>query len=137
LWGRVKAAGKRAWQQLIAYVIGQCPDPLEPQSVDDLLNLTWKYEVKVVLTGHTHYFWEEKHTSPTIPSRTTWELRSSTTLQGPARDAVQGFFVHEVYLDGNPPTPKWRYLEYRYSLAKGKFEPKRDQQGNLDWANAD
>jgi hypothetical protein len=121
----------------MAYLIGQCPDPLEPHSVSDLLNLTWQYGVKAVLTGHTHYFWAEKHVSPADLSRTTWELRSSTTLQGPARDAVQGFLVHEVHLDGNPPAPVWKYLEYWYSLAKRKFEPRRNQHGNPHWVTAD
>lgn len=137
IWAKVKAAGQRAWKWFMSYLIGQCPDPLDQQSVSDLLNLTWQYGVKVVMTGHTHYFWEEKHSSQTTPPSTTWELRSSTSLQGPAQDAVQGFFVHEIRLDGNPPAPVWHYLKYQYSLAKQKFLPERDAQGQLAWIKAD
>ncbi|MDA4133468.1 MAG: hypothetical protein OK454_10155, partial [Thaumarchaeota archaeon] len=64
-WAKVKTAGKRLQQWLTSYLIGQCPDPLEPQSVSNLLKLTWKYGVKAVLTGHPLLLGGEAHT----PSR--------------------------------------------------------------------
>jgi hypothetical protein len=40
--------------------------------------LAAEYDVKAVLTGHTHYFWDEANYSTHYPKRAVWELRSST-----------------------------------------------------------
>ena len=110
----------RSLNRVLQHFFGMCPDPLDPAAVNALLALAHQYNVRAVLTGHTHYFWEERYpAAPAVPF--TWELRSGTALQGPPANAHQEFLVHEILLRDNAPTPEWRYRRYTY--AKGKFNP--------------
>jgi hypothetical protein len=117
--GKLGAWPQRARERFMTRLIGQNPDPLLPSSMFEILKVARQYEVKALLTGHTHYFWEERH--PLQGNPAVWEMRCSTTLQGPAQTAVQGFYVHQISLEGVPPKPVWRWKRYSYAI--NKFAP--------------
>src|SRR5262249_25433891 len=129
--------GSRPWKKLGRWLFGQCPDPLELPSLQKLLALAWQYQATAVFTGHTHYFDAQPHYNPNNRADKVWELRGSTTLQGPqkpgvigstpggspgvytglsgaTRVGVQGFFVHEIWLEQNPPRARWQTHAYGF-----------------------
>jgi 3',5'-cyclic AMP phosphodiesterase CpdA len=85
--------------------------PLSNQSIQDLLTLARQYDVRAVLTGHTHYFlhWQQAG-SPTV-----WELRCGSTTQKGKQPQPQGFWVHEI---DNPVGSSrglgWRAWKYQW-----------------------
>ena len=117
--GKSPSWSQRARERFMTWFIGQNPDPLHPSSVAEILKIAHQYEVKALLTGHTHYFWLERHPLQGNPG--VWEARCATTLQGPAQTAVQGFYVHQISLEGVPPKPVWRSQQYSYAV--NKFVP--------------
>jgi Calcineurin-like phosphoesterase len=111
---------RRAGNRVLQHFFGKMPDPLDPAAVNALLGLAHKYDVRAVLTGHTHYIWEERF-PPAPAAPFTWELRSGTALQGSLANGDQEFLVHEIRLQDKAAAPEWRYRRYTY--ARGKFNP--------------
>ena len=127
--------GSRLWKKFGRWLFGQCPDPLESSSLQKLLALAWHYQATAVFTGHTHYFDAQPHYNPNNRAQKVWELRGSTTLQGPqkpgvpgstpgglpgvytsgsTRVGVQGFLVHEVWLEQKSLRPRWETHTYGF-----------------------
>jgi hypothetical protein len=129
--------GSRLKKKIGRWLFGQCPDPLELPSLQKLLALAWQYQATAVFTGHTHYFDAQPHYNPNNRGEKVWELRGSTTLQGPqkpgavsstpgglpgvytglsgaSRVGVQGFFVHEIWLEQNLLRARWQTHAYGF-----------------------
>jgi hypothetical protein len=90
------------------------PVAFERKSKLRLMQAIADVPIHVVLTGHTHTFESRGIDEPDAPP---FELRCSTTLQGPATEAHQGFWVHEVFLENQ----KIRWDSYRYQWDGGRF----------------
>jgi hypothetical protein len=116
-----RARLSRSWSRVMQRFFGKNPDPLDPASVTALINLAHKYDVRAVLTGHTHYFHDERFPPRGQAGAFVWELRSHTALQGPMRDCEQGFYLHEISLDGSLPAPVWKYRQHEYGT--NRFHP--------------
>jgi predicted phosphodiesterase len=87
--------------------------PLADASRRQLETLAEKYRMPVVMTGHTHAFHEEDWRCGT----TGWnlkELRCATTLQGPAKIGIQGFWVHQIVYDESSRKCSWRAWKYQF-----------------------
>jgi hypothetical protein len=88
-------------------------EKLDDSSRDDLLEIAAKYRISSVLTGHGHDF----HFQPLVGTyngtqRVVHELRSATTLQGPALpfSRGQGFWAHRIRLvNSGMIWSSWRY----------------------------
>jgi hypothetical protein len=102
------------------------PAPLDPADRDQLLNLAGIHDVRVVLSGHTHYWVAQPWPVPKMaPTKEIWELRSPSTLQGPANAVsgqvvlqigpsssarlidCNGFLVHEIRLKDGATEAEW------------------------------
>jgi hypothetical protein len=121
-----KMDGKpRAAAILCHHALATNQGPLNAQPLDDpsrkeLLKLARRYQVRAVLTGHTHYFVNFARTGarPHV-----WEIRCGTTLQLSSQMPqplpqyrqllAPGFLVHEFALGAGPDPPvlwkAWRY----------------------------
>jgi hypothetical protein len=114
---------------LLGAFFGKFPLPLARADVDKLVARCGAYDVRAVLTGHTHFFHQERFENPSDSTQFVWELRCSTTLQDPVQGARREFIVHEIRLDDGAPQPVWEYT--RYSSVVGKFEA-RDVKETVD-----
>jgi hypothetical protein len=88
--------------------------PLDTTSRDRLLQMSIQYNLFAILTGHTHRFYFEGF--PATPSSRTakvWEMRCASTFQGPAKDAFQGFLVHQLKLESADEIV-WNIWLYRW-----------------------
>lgn len=66
--------------------LASLPWVLSPKSVQELTRIVHRYRISAVLTGHTHVFFQTGATSAaTSGPRGVVELRSASTLQGPAK----------------------------------------------------
>jgi 3',5'-cyclic AMP phosphodiesterase CpdA len=90
------------------------PLVMEQSSKERLLGIARDVPIHVFLTGHTHTFESKGLIDDECPP---FELRCSTTLQGPATEAHQGFWVHEVSLTGD--AIKWD--SHRFQWDGGRF----------------
>jgi hypothetical protein len=82
-----------------------------------LLQYASKYRIAAILTGHTHDFLADRHETPALPGESAHrlaELRSATTLQGPARTYVQGFWAHRIWLDEDKNKAYWTSWAYQW-----------------------
>ena len=86
--------------------------PLSNQSRQDLIDLARAYEVRAILTGHTHYFLDQKWQQPKQPI--VWELRCGSTLQRGKQPQPQGFWAHEISQTGDPLALKWSAWKYQW-----------------------
>lgn len=96
---------------------------LHEDSRTNLLQLVADCEFQVVLTGHIHSF-DCDHNLPVPGGGSVWELRSASTLQGPAtrRSPKPGFLVHKIWADDQLVT---HWHTWRYVYAFPKFIPAR------------
>lgn len=100
---------------------------LEEESRDRLLEIAAKYKVAAILTGHIHDAYH--HDFPVRidgEERIVRELRSPSTLQGPASKVNAGFLAHRLWLDQNGAL-EWTVWHYRWDGSrflqdKGPFE---------------
>jgi len=90
-----------------------------------------EYGVAAVLTGHMHDFLVDSHPVKREDAEgRLYELRCGTTLQGyvPKRPRNQlpgggptawvhhqGYFVHQIVLNGDPPAVSWRIWQHQFN----------------------
>lgn len=92
---------------------------LDDTSRDALLEITTKYKIGVIMTGHTHDsgFHDYAVTEPDGTVHQVSEIRSATTFQGPAEANKQGFWCDVVWLSDDGP----RWYGWRFHWADTKF----------------
>ena len=90
------------------------PLVLDRTCVDTLVDISAQNGVSAILTGHTHdvfhhIFWR------TIAGnyREVHEIRSPTTLQGPAAKTGAGFLLHQISVD-QQAGPRWATWHYAW-----------------------
>lgn len=96
---------------------------LEDASRVRLLDIVARYQIRVVMTGHTHDSNFHPH-AVTLPDGTiteVWEIRSATTFQGPAAPNKQGFWCDLIWLSDEGP----RWCAWRFHWAANRFEIRR------------
>lgn len=96
--------------------------PLDDGSRNELVRLALKYNVSVILTGHVHTFHEEDWPKGDKVTRKVKELRCATSLQGPARAGVQGFWAHSITLSETDSTLDCRWSASKYQWGGGFFD---------------
>ena len=89
--------------------------PLSNGSRTKLLTLARQYDVRCVLTGHTHYFYDLRHSQSGWPS--VWELRCGSTTQQGTQPHPPGFWVHEIIgpASGGSAAPQWRAWKFQWN----------------------
>ena len=95
--------------------------PLESDSRQEIERLAWNYGISVALTGHTHSFHEQDWPLGPRVQANGWslkELRCATTLQGPAKTGVQGFWLHEIVANGDS---RGTWTAWKYQLGANRF----------------
>jgi hypothetical protein len=73
---------------------------LHADSQQALRYLAGRYSVAAILTGHTHDFLADRYDLVDFSPHQLREFRSATTLQAEARPFRQGFYGHQIVLDG-------------------------------------
>lgn len=93
---------------------------LEDASRDALLEISAKYKIGVIMTGHTHdsNFHPHSVVDQNGITKEIWEIRSATTFQGPAKPNKQGFWCGLVWLSNDGP----RWYGWRFHWAANRFE---------------
>jgi hypothetical protein len=91
---------------------------LHQNSLTSLLQLVANCKFQVLLTGHIHSF-DRDHNLPVPGGGSVWELRSASTLQGPAtrRNPKPGFLVHKIWAD-DQLAAHWHTWRYVYAFPK-------------------
>ena len=99
-------------------------DPLIDDSRDTLLALAGRYDISVVLTGHTHEFHEQDWPIAPGSSQKVKELRCATTLQGTRTNpGLQGFWIHSLVRSTSPAgTPSCEWTAWKFQFTAGRFD---------------
>lgn len=90
---------------------------LSPESVQELAQIVDHHGISAVLTGHTHDFLQTVDASdPTTRPEGVVELRSATTLKGPASlHKRQGFWAHRIRFDQSNNSLEWTSWRYQWN----------------------
>lgn len=86
---------------------------LDGESREELLRLAADCRLSALLTGHMHSPLVWPHAVPRKQgAQELWEFRSSTAVQGPPADYVQGFFVHQLVRAADADSITWNIWRY-------------------------
>ena len=104
--------------------------PLDGASRERILDIAARYEIAVIMTGHTHRFVDLPAERPLPFERTIidiptviWELRSATSLKGTPQSAKQGFWLHRIASNHIGATwSSWRFRWNRWRDRRYSFE---------------